>query len=539
MDHRDAFESTAEPVARPASPEAAPHEVPAAEGTMHASEPSDAQPEGAAADTRPSEPAATEAAATEPAEAQPVQEVEQREAAAEAVLAVPPTSEIESAQARTSEPEPAQPVAAESLPPEPVVSAPVSTEPVSSEPATSEPALSEPVSNEQVTAPVSTEPVSSEPPATQAAAPGSAATTPAAIEPGTSEPLSSEPSTVEAAAPATAATPPPASEPPGTEAVATVASTVAEPVGESTPAEPVAGESAPSEPAAPALVDPRRLRAQQSWERVVAAHASGEHMTGTVTAAVKGGLLVDVGGIRGFLPASQVRVPIGTALDTLVKTKVLLKVLDVDNGRRRIVVSQRRAVDEDRRSKRAELLRSLAVGQTREATVARLTDFGAFVDLGGIDGLIPMRELAFERIEKASDVVNVGEQVTVQVLRIEENGKKIALSRKNALPDPWRDHAAVLRNGTTTEGKVVAKEPQLIVEIAPGVTGAVRPDEVNPADYELGEAIEVTVRSVDRVRRRIALSTLQAATAAAAPQVQQMTSSGFAPLGVELSQRKR
>ena len=463
MDHRDAFESTAEPVARPALPEAVPHEAPAAEGATYASAPSDVQPDVTATDTRPTEPAAADAHAAEPVPAD--EEPEHRE--------------------------------------------PVTSEALAHEPATSESAPAESAA--------------AEPDSAQAVASAPAAAEPAAIEPAPIEPVAAQ-----AAEPQTAATEPAATEPAATEA----------PAAGSTPAEPVAAESTPSEPAAPPPVDPRRLRAQQSWERVVAAHTNGEHMTGTVTAAVKGGLLVDVGGIRGFLPASQVRVPIGTALETLVKTKVLLKVLDVDNSRRRIVVSQRRAVDEDRRSKRADLLRSLAVGQTREATVARLTDFGAFVDLGGIDGLIPMRELAFERIEKASDVVTVGEQVTVQVLRIEENGKKIALSRKNALPDPWRDHAAVLRNGTTTEGKVVAKEPQLIVEIAPGVTGAVRGDEVNPADYELGEAIEVTVRSVDRVRRRIVLSTLQATTAAAAPQMQ-MTSSGFAPLGVELSQRKR
>jgi small subunit ribosomal protein S1 len=315
------------------------------------------------------------------------------------------------------------------------------------------------------------------------------------------------------------------------------------------PTEPALTEPAPTEPAAateapaPAPVDPRRMRAQQAWERVVAAHANGDHVTGMVTAAVKGGLLVDVGGIRGFLPASQVRVPIGTALESLVKTKVPLKVLDVDAGRRRIVVSQRRAVDEERRTKRSELLRSLEVGQIREAVVARLADFGAFVDLGGVDGLIPMRELAFERVEKTSDAVNVGDRVTVQVLRIEEGGKKIALSRKNALPDPWRDHAALLRNGTAVEGRVVAKEPNLIVELAPGITGSVRSDEADPDDYELGEAIEVTVRSVDRVRRRIMLTTMHAAAAAAAaaaaPQTSPTTTSGFAPLGVELAQRKK
>jgi small subunit ribosomal protein S1 len=372
---------------------------------------------------------------------------------------------------------------------------------------------------------------------------------PAAIEPAAIESPANEPAAIESAANEPAAVEAAAVEPVATEPVASE-TVVAEPVAaepvasESTPSEPVAGETTPDQPVAPPPVDPRRLRAQQAWERVVAAHTGGEQVTGTVTAAVKGGLLVDVGGIRGFLPASQVRVPIGTAIEALVKTKVPLKVLDIDAGRRRIVVSQRRAVDEERRTKRSELLRSLEVGQIREAVVARLADFGAFVDLGGVDGLIPMRELAFERVEKTSDVVSVGDLVTVQVLRIEEGGKKIALSRKNALPDPWRDHAALLRNGTTIEGKVVAKEPQLVVELAPGITGSVRTDEADPADYELGEAIEVTVRSVDRVRRRINLTTMQAqaaaaaAAAAAVPQTS-MTASGFAPLGIELAQRKK
>jgi ribosomal protein S1 len=276
----------------------------------------------------------------------------------------------------------------------------------------------------------------------------------------------------------------------------------------------------------------RRQRVQQAWERVVNARENGEVLTGTVTASVKGGLLVDVGGIRGFLPASQVRAQAGTAIDTLVKTKLQLKVIDIDQNRRRIVVSNRRALEDERRAKRGELLRSLEVGQVREAVVVRLADFGAFVDLGGIDGLIPMGELAFERVEKASDVVTIGEQLSVQVLRIDEGGKKIALSRKNVLPDPWRDHADLLRSGSTVEGKVVAKEPRLQVEIAPGVIGSVRESDANPADYEIGETIEVTVRSVDRRTRRINLTTLLGAAL-----IPQQSSSGFAPLGVELRQR--
>ena len=281
--------------------------------------------------------------------------------------------------------------------------------------------------------------------------------------------------------------------------------------------------------------DERRARAQQSWERVLAAKESGEVLSGTVTSAVKGGLLVDVDGIRGFLPASQTRVPQGGTIEALVKTKVPLKVIDVDNDRRRIVVSQRRAMQEERGAKRRELLRELAVGQVREGVVVRLADFGAFVDLGGIDGLVPMRELAFERVEKVGDVLKVGEKLNVEVLRIEEGGKKISLSRKNALPDPWRDHAKALQRGSTIEGKVISKERGLSVEIAPGVVGNVREDEINPDDYAIGETVEVSVRNVDRVRRRINLTTLHGAQATAiASAAPSASSSGFAPLGAEL-----
>ncbi|MBV9440096.1 MAG: S1 RNA-binding domain-containing protein [Candidatus Eremiobacteraeota bacterium] len=302
------------------------------------------------------------------------------------------------------------------------------------------------------------------------------------------------------------------------------------------PAEPEAAPSDGTPVVAPsaqqsASNEERRRRAQEAWEAVVAARESGSVLEGTVTASVKGGLLVDVGGIRGFLPASQTRVAPGSALDGLVRTKVPLKVIDVDPARRRIVVSHRRAVEAERRSRRAEVLAALAPGQTREGTVVRLTDFGAFVDLGGIDGLIPMRELAFERVEKASDVVAVGERLAVQVLRIEENGKKISLSRKNALPDPWRDHGDVLRQGRTMQGKVVAKEPRLHVEIAPGIVGSLRDSDANPSDYELGESIEVAIRSIDRRTRRIVLAPVHAESEA------RPTSTGFAPLGVELGRR--
>ena len=234
------------------------------------------------------------------------------------------------------------------------------------------------------------------------------------------------------------------------------------------------------------------------------------------------------------MPASQTRLEPGASLESLVKTKVPLRVIDVDEKRRRVVVSQRRALDDLRRAKRTELLRSLRVGQRHDGVVVRLAPFGAFVDIGsGIEGLVPMSELAFDRVDRVEDVLKIGELVPVTIHRIEEGGRKIGLSRKNALPDPLRDHAALLRPGTVIEGKVVAKDPRLQVEIAPGLVGSVRESDADPAQYEIGEAIEVSVRYVDRRNRRVVLTTMHGAETVVA------SSSGFAPLGVELLAKGR
>jgi small subunit ribosomal protein S1 len=456
------------------------------------------------------------AAASEAAPAEPVAEAAPAEPAAEPAPAEP-VAEAAPVEAVA----PVEPIA-EAAPAEPVAEA----APVEVVPPVEPIAEAAPVETAAEPAPVTAvEPVAE-------AAPAEPIAEAAPVEPA-AEALPVEP--VAAVQPAADAAPvePIAGADPGAAAAAAVSG----PGGGQRPPKPPKPELTEEQKAAnAAAAEARRVRAQQAWERVVDAHAGGEVLSGVVTVAVKGGLLVDVGGIRGFLPASQARVPLGTAIETLVKTKVPLKVIDVDTARRRIVVSHRRAVDEERRTKRAELLQSLVVGQVREGTVVRLADFGAFVDLGGVDGLIPMRELAFERIDKAGDVVTIGEKLMVEVLRIDEAGKKISLSRKNALPDPWRDHAAVLRRDTKVEGRVVGKEPRLQVEIAPGVIGTVRENDANPADYELGEPIEVSVRSVDRATRRISLTTMHGVIPqAAAPQ---QTASGFAPLGIELGRRR-
>jgi small subunit ribosomal protein S1 len=291
---------------------------------------------------------------------------------------------------------------------------------------------------------------------------------------------------------------------------------------------PVAAEAPATPEPAPAVAEGRK-KAEETWKRLSGAKESGETISGRVKAETKGGLLLDVEGYRAFLPASQARVAKGEALSTLLNTDISVKVLEVDEKRKRFVVSHRRALEEERRTSRKALLDSLHIGEERMATVVRLADFGAFVDLGGVDALIPVSELAFERVDKPSDVVSVGDSFPVRVIRIENGGKRIAASRKGALVDPWRDHADLLKNGNTVEGTVIAKEPRLIVEIAPGVSGSISDRDANPDEYEIGEKLEVTVRSVDYRARRIRLSVPHSAAA--------FSSSGFAPLGAELKIR--
>ena len=208
----------------------------------------------------------------------------------------------------------------------------------------------------------------------------------------------------------------------------------------------------------PAALEARRQRAQQEWQRVVDAREARQTLPATAMATIKGGLLVDVGGIRGFLPASQVSPGEAGGLEALVKTTVGVRVLDCDAARRRIVVSQRRAAEDERRAKRTELLEALAVGQMREGTVARLTDFGAFIDLGGIEDRFAGKLATGGEGRRTHRGEDSGGGPA------HRGGRKISLAQ-NALPDPWRDTWA-LRVGATVNGTIIASRPP--IREAPG-----------------------------------------------------------------------
>jgi small subunit ribosomal protein S1 len=251
----------------------------------------------------------------------------------------------------------------------------------------------------------------------------------------------------------------------------------------------------------------KRARALKTWEKVLEAHERNDAINATVTQVVKGGVLVDLG-MRGFVPASQIRRhPVGN-LDELVGKELRLKVIDLDHKRRRVVLSQRVVLEEELNQKKMELLSTLQAGQIREGTIVRLADFGAFVDLGGIDGLIHNSELSWSRIKHPSEVVQIGDKVMVEVMKFDAEAKKVSLSVKHSLEDPWKTVPDQLVEGTLVPATLIkATQNYLLVELLPGVTGMVPKSEFDAtAPPAQGEQVQVRLLSINTGTRRITAS---------------------------------
>lgn len=251
----------------------------------------------------------------------------------------------------------------------------------------------------------------------------------------------------------------------------------------------------------------RRARALKTWENVIEAHDRDQIIEATVTQVVKGGVLVDLG-MRGFVPASQIRrQPVGN-LDELLGQRLRLKVIDLDHKRHRVVLSQRQVLEEELQAKKQELLDRLEVGQIREGVVVRLADFGAFVDLGGVDGLIHNSELSYARIKHPSEVVKIGDVVQVEIMKFDVEAKKVSLSLKHTLPDPWDEHADKLYETNHLIAQVVKVTPNyLLVELVPGILAMVPKGEFEgTAQYSPGQEIDVTLLTINHSTRRITAS---------------------------------
>lgn len=271
------------------------------------------------------------------------------------------------------------------------------------------------------------------------------------------------------------------------------------------------GASAPEEAPAPKEApapDPRIERLQQARD-------SGEEVTGRVIGWNRGGFHVAVDGLTAFCPRSEMEPGRPQAPQSYVDRELAFQVLNVRNRGKRIVLSRKAIVERERRDRRSEALAGIEDEATVTGRVVSLTDFGAFIDLGGVQGLLHKSEISHRPVEDPAEVLTVGDEVTVQVLRIEQDGARIGLSMRALEPDPWDEVAARFPEGKVVEGTVVRTErPGAFIELAPGVTGLLPTSAMAlPADttaaraYPPGKRVRVRVQvlQVESRRRRIGL----------------------------------
>ncbi|SEA61036.1 small subunit ribosomal protein S1 [Thalassobacillus cyri] len=261
------------------------------------------------------------------------------------------------------------------------------------------------------------------------------------------------------------------------------------------------------------VLSKRAVDADKAWEELEQKYESGEVFEAEVKDIVKGGLVVDVG-LRGFIPASLVETYYVENFDEYKGKPLTLKVVELDREQNRVILSHRAVVEAEESTKKQEVLNSLEEGQVIEGTVQRITDFGAFVNLGGIDGLVHISQLSHEHVEKASDVVEEGQKINVKVLSVDRDNERISLSYKETQPGPWHDLEQRVERGAVLEGTV----KRLVnfgafVEVFPGVEGLVHisqiasrhigtPDEV----LDVGQDVKVKVLDVDEQAKRLSLS---------------------------------
>ncbi len=244
----------------------------------------------------------------------------------------------------------------------------------------------------------------------------------------------------------------------------------------------------------------------------------GELVKGEVIEVVKGGLILDIG-LRGFLPASLVDLRRVKDLSTYLGTELEARVIEMDRNRNNVVLSRRVVLEEGRKAERAEVLSKLAKGMRLKGTVSSIVDFGAFVDLGGIDGLVHISELSWSHVNHPSEVVKVGQEVEVEVLDVDMNRERISLGLKQTTEDPWRTLVKNYPVGAIIEGTVTKLVPfGAFVELGDGIEGLVHISEMAPRHVDVpsqvcnvGDTVQVKVMDVDLDRRRISLSMKEAA----------------------------
>lgn len=264
------------------------------------------------------------------------------------------------------------------------------------------------------------------------------------------------------------------------------------------------------------LLSHKRAQVSQAWDQVLQAYQSGQILDGLVTSKVKGGLIVDIG-VPAFLPASQVDVKPVRSLDVFVGQKIPVRVIKINRRRSNVVVSRRIVLEENLEQQKRWIEQNLKEGARVKGIVKNITDFGAFVDVGGLSGLVHISDLSWGRIKHPSQVLQVGQEAEFVVLKYDPEKNRLNLGLKQLQPDPWESTAAVVAPGARLKGTVVALiEAGVFVELFEGVEGFVHVSELSwnkikhPSEVvQVGDVLDVLVLSVDRVNRRINLSVKQ------------------------------
>lgn len=265
------------------------------------------------------------------------------------------------------------------------------------------------------------------------------------------------------------------------------------------------------------ILSKKRAQYERAWGTIEDLKEKDEPVTGTVIEVVKGGLILDIG-LRGFLPASLVEMRRVRDLQPYIGQELEAKIIELDKNRNNVVLSRRAWLEQTQSEVRSEFLHQLQKGQVRKGVVSSIVNFGAFVDLGGVDGLVHVSELSWKHIDHPSEVVQVGDEVTVEVLEVDLNRERVSLSLKATQEDPWRVFARTHAIGQIVPGKVTKLVPfGAFVRVEEGIEGLVHISELAERHVDVpdqivtvGEELMVQVIDVDLERRRISLSLKQA-----------------------------
>lgn len=261
------------------------------------------------------------------------------------------------------------------------------------------------------------------------------------------------------------------------------------------------------------ILSKRRIDAEKAWEKLYQSFESGERVHALITEVVKGGLVADVG-VRGFIPASMVSDEYIDDFSDYVGKSLDFKIIELDKEKNRVILSHKAVLEEEKREKKKNKLSAIKPGDVLEGKVQRITNFGAFVDIGGIDGLVHISQLSHNHVDHPSEVVNVGDSVQVKVLSVDRDNERVALSIKEMVPGPWEGVENNVQKGAILEGKVTKIVSYgAFVEVLPQVEGLVHISQISTKHIKTphevlkeGDIVQVKVLDVNEKEKRLSLS---------------------------------